>query len=68
MKQYKLNEADREHVYKLLKRQLRKAVCWQDSPVLEYLLYCREQVRFCIFAREEEQNIAKTFIKEKKNK
>lgn len=68
MKQYKLDEADREHVYKLLKRQLRTAVCWKDSPVLEYLLDCREQVRFCIFAKEKEHEIAKTFIKEKKTK
>lgn len=68
MKQYKLNEAEREHIYNLLKRQLRTAVCWKDSPVLEYLLSCREQVRFSIFAKEEEQNIAKTFIKERKSK
>ena len=68
MKEYKLNEAEREQIYKLLKRQLRTAVCWQDSPVLEYLLSCREQVRFCIFAKEEEQKIAKTFIERKEKK
>jgi len=65
MKQYKLDERDREHAYKLLKRQLRTARCWSDSPVLEYLLSCREQVRFCIFAKEQERDIAKMFVKDK---
>lgn len=68
MKEYRLSEDERTYIYKLLKRQMRNSKHWSECPVLDYLLNCREQFRFCIFAKEKEQQIAKAFIKRKENK
>ena len=54
MKTFVLSEALKEDTFKLLKRQLRNAKTYSDSPALEYLLQCREALRLCIWARERE--------------
>lgn len=55
MKEYKLSEEMKESSFKLIKKQLKTAKSYKESPALEYLFSCREALRLFIFAKEEEE-------------
>ena len=56
-KKYLLTESEKDHIFKLIKKQLKTAKSYKDSPALEYLLQCREFTRFAIMSKDEEQRI-----------
>ena len=66
-KKYLLTESEKDHIFKLIKKQLKTAKSYKDSPALEYLLQCREFTRFAIMSKDEEQQINRNRIKESKN-
>lgn len=65
-KKYSLTESEKEHIFKLIKKQLKTAKSYKDSPALEYLLQCREFTRFAIMSKDEEQRINRNRKKESK--
>lgn len=65
---YKLSEKEKQNFFDLVKKQMKKATYYKDSPAFEYLLQCRERVRFGIFAEKKEREIYLEFVKEKKGK
>lgn len=65
MKTYKLSEKEKQDLFEFVKKQMKKATYYKDAPAFEYLLECRERVRFGIFAEKKEREIYLKFVKGK---
>ena len=63
MENYKLTEKEKQDFFEFVKKQMKKANYYKDAPAFEYLLQCRERVRFGIFAEKKEREIFLQFVK-----
>ena len=54
-KPYKLSEETKQHIFELIKKQVKNAKHYSESPALEYLLQCREFLRLAIMAEKQER-------------
>lgn len=63
---YKLSEKEKQDFFDLVKKQIKKAVYYKDAPAFEYLLQCRERIRFGIFAEKKEREIYLEIVKRNK--
>lgn len=52
---YKLTDSEKQKIFELVKKQVRNAKHFSESPALEYLFECREFLRFAIMAKTEEE-------------
>lgn len=55
MQSFNLTDSEKTEFFKLVKRQVKNAKTYNDSPALEYLFECRELLRFFIYAKEREK-------------
>lgn len=62
---YKLSEKEKQDLFEFVKKQMKKATYYKDAPAFEYLLECRERVRFGIFAEKKEREIYLKIVKGK---
>ena len=63
MENYKLTEKEKQDFFEFVKKQIKKANYYKDAPAFEYLLQCRERVRFGIFAEKNEREIYLKLLK-----
>lgn len=66
MKDFRLSDMDKEQTFKLVRKQLRRAKTYSESPALEYLLQCRETLRLLIWAKEKEKDFIKQLQEEER--
>lgn len=55
MQSFKLTDSEKTEFFNVVKKQLKNAETYSDSPALEYLFNCRELLRFFIYAKEREK-------------
>lgn len=60
---YKLSDEEKQYMFDLVKKQMKKATYYKDAPAFDYLLQCRERVRFGIFAEKKEREIYLEIVK-----
>lgn len=52
---YQLTDSEKQKIFELVKKQVKNAKYFSESPALEYLFECREFLRFAIMAKTEEE-------------
>ena len=52
---YKLTDSEKQKIFELVKKQVRNAKHFSESPALEYLFECREFLRWLAHTHKKKQ-------------